>query len=893
MKHRNQAKTQRQVFDYQGVLHRIINRIRQSLELQEILDTTAEETCAFLETDRVKIYCFDPDGSGEVLAESIRGIRLPSLRGLSFPADDIPLHARELFIKSRLRVIVDVASQRKILNQLDHAETGEHLDVEQIRYSPVDPCHAEYLAAMGVYSSLVVPILHQNQLWGLLVSHHAEPRQYSQEELQVVQILVDQLSIAIAQANLLTQTRQQVSHEAMINQVSRLLHSPYDITQIRQSVLDQAVQAFGGNGGRLYIGDDAIGQPAQLYLYGEQPQGEPPQSGQLTSVRLEDSCFWQQTMGMVTDIALAVGDRGASNGSALSDRQTTLSTAAAVDRHLPDNAPPISQIQSIDDLYQDPQLQFLAPAFEKTTIRSILIVPLQYQNQCIGCLSIFRAEIDTEKLWAGQCNQDDRNTRPRRSFEAWQEIKKGQAQQWSSDDVKLAQALGTHLYMAVMQRRVEDMIRHQASHDPLTGLPNRLLFDKRLSLALAYAHQSGEMLAVMFLDLDRFKTINDTLGHASGDQLLQRVAHRLAKCLKPSDTIARWGGDEFTLILPQVRSAHDATKIARRILKTLKSSFDCQGQEIHVTTSIGIALAPYDGEDAETLLKNADMAMYRAKQQGKNDFQLYAPDMNTRALDQLVLANDLYRALNRGEFVLHYQPQVNLKTGQIVAMEALVRWQHPLRGLVPPIQFIPLAEETGQIKAIGEWVLQTACAQNRAWQDAGLPPIRMAVNLSARQFQQHNLVKSIDRVLAETGLEAQYLEVEITESIAMQDTSITVAILEELQARGVYISLDDFGTGYSSLATLKNFPLHTLKIDRAFVKDLTTDAKDAALIRAIVALGHGLNLGVIAEGVETAEQQEFLRSVGCDAMQGYFFSKPLPAAAIAQLYQRQKIVTLQ
>lgn len=874
MKRRNQTKTQRQVFDYQGVLHRIINRIRQSLELQEILDTTVKETCAFLKTDRVKIYRFHPDESGEVVAESIPGERLPSLLGLSFPASDIPPHARKLFVKSRLRVIVDVASQRKILNQLDNSETGEHLDVEQIRYGPVSPCHAEYLTTMGVYSSLSVPILHQGQLWGLLVSHHTEPHHYCQEELHVVQLLVDQLSIAIAQANLLTQARQQARHEAMINQLSRLLHSPCDINQIRQSVLDQTVKAFGGNGGRLYIGDDSIGQPSQLYLFGEQP----------TLARIEESRFWQQTMGVVAGITLE-----ASTGSTL---KNCAMESPATAHHLCDDPEIVPQIHSIDDLYKDPQLHFLAPAFEKTAIRSVLIVPLQYRHQCIGCLSVFRAEIDTETLWAGQWSPDDRNIRPRQSFEAWQEVKKGQAQAWNLDDVKLAQALGTHLYMAVMQRRVEDMIRHQASHDPLTGLPNRLLFDKRLSLALVNAHQWGEMLAVMFLDLDRFKTINDTLGHASGDQLLQQVAHRLAQCLKPSDTIARWGGDEFTLILPQVRSAHDATKIAKRIIKTLKTPFDFYGQEIHVTTSIGIALAPYDGEDSETLLKNADMAMYRAKQQGKNDFQLYAPDMNSQTLDQLVLANDLYRALNRDEFLLHYQPQVNLKTGQIVGMEALVRWQHPLRGLVPPIQFIPLAEETGQIKAIGEWVLQTACAQNRAWQEAGLPPIRMAVNLSARQFQQQNLVQLIDRVLSETGLEAQYLEVEITESIAMQDVNVTISILEELRAMGVCISLDDFGTGYSSLATLKQFPLHTLKIDRAFVKDLTTDEKDAALIRAIVALGHGLNLAVIAEGVETAEQQEFLCSVGCDAMQGYLFSKPLPAEAAAQLYQNHKFVTL-
>ena len=874
MKRRNKTKAYRQGFDGQGILHRITNRIRQSLELQEILDTTVEETCAFLETDRVKIYRFHPDGSGEVLAESLRGNRLPSLTGLNFPAGDIPSHARDLFVKSRLRVIVDVASQRKILNQLDHSETGEHLDVEQIRYSPVDSCHAEYLATMSVYSSLVVPILHQKQLWGLLVSHHAEPRQYSQNELQVVQLLVDQLSIAIAQASLLIQTRQQVRHEAMINQISRLLHSPCDVTQIRQSVLNQTVEAFGGNGGRLYVSADPTGQAAQLYIYGEQP----------TLAQVEESQFWQQAMGMIAGVTLDSTD--------YSGLDCELELLAATE-HCPfDYIGTDPQLHSIHDLYQDPQLQFLAPAFETTAIRSILIVPLQYRQQCIGCLSIFRAEIDTETLWAGRWDQDDRNLHPRRSFEAWREVKKGLAQEWSLDEVKLAQALGTHLYMAVMQRRVEDMIRHQASHDRLTGLPNRLLFDERLSLALAHAHQWGEMLAVMFLDLDRFKIINDTLGHASGDLLLQQVAQRLAKCLKQNDTIARWGGDEFTLILPQVKSAHDATKIAQRIIKALKTSFECNGQELHVTTSIGIALAPYDGEDAETLLKNADTAMYRAKQQGKNDFQLYAADMNTQALDQLVLANDLYRALNRGEFVLHYQPQVNLKTRQIVAMEALVRWQHPERGLIPPSHFIPLAEETGQINAIGEWVLQTACAQNRAWQEAGLPPIRVAVNLSARQFQQQNLAQLIDRVLTETRLEAQYLEVEITETIAMQDVNVTISVLEKLQAMGTYISIDDFGTGYSSLATLKQFPLNTLKIDRAFVKDLMTDAKDAALIRAIVALGHGLDLIVIAEGVETAEQQEFLCSVGCDAMQGYWFSKPLPAEAAAQC-QHQRLSDLE
>ncbi|MBD1835717.1 EAL domain-containing protein [Cyanobacteria bacterium FACHB-472] len=431
-------------------------------------------------------------------------------------------------------------------------------------------------------------------------------------------------------------------------------------------------------------------------------------------------------------------------------------------------------------------------------------------------------------------------------------------------------------------RQQSERERHQASHDRLTELPNRLLFDERLTLALDYVHQQGEMLAVMFLDLDRFKSINDTLGHAIGDQLLQQAARRIEICLKQSDMLARWGGDEFTLILPYIHSAEDITEIAQRILKVLEAPFVFSQQELHITASIGIALAPYDGKDAETLLKNADIAMYQAKQRGRNSFQLYTADMNIQGFDQLVLANDLYKALARDEFLLHYQPQVNLQTGQIVGLEALIRWQHPQRGLVPPDQFIAIAEETGQINAIGEWVLRTACAQNRAWQIAGLPPLRVAVNLSGRQFQQ-NLVRLITQVLSETGLEPQYLEIEITETIAMQDLPLTISVLKELQEMGVYISMDDFGTGYSSLATLKQFPLHTLKIAREFIKDLATSPKDAAVIQAIVALAHGLSLGVVAEGVETLEQWNFLQSSKCDAMQGYFFSRPLAPEAVIQL----------
>ncbi|WP_051482664.1 bifunctional diguanylate cyclase/phosphodiesterase [Synechocystis sp. PCC 7509] len=537
---------------------------------------------------------------------------------------------------------------------------------------------------------------------------------------------------------------------------------------------------------------------------------------------------------------------------------------------------------TINNLYQEPAFEALIPDFQSTPIRSILIVPLQYHQQCVGYLSIFRNEIDTEILWAGHWNEDERNLLPRKSFAAWREIKEGQIQMWTQEEIKLAQSLGTHLYMAVMQKRVEGIIRHQASHDLLTDLPNRALFNERIFLALANAHGRGEILAVVFLDLDRFKTINDTLGHAVGDQLLQNAASRLKGCLRKVDTLARWGGDEFTLLLPQISCAEDVRKTAQRILDTFSTPFCFGNQELHITTSIGIALAPYDGEDAETLVKNADTAMYCAKQLGKNNYQFYAPTMNIKALGQLVLENNLYKALEREEFLLHYQPQVDLNTGEIVGMEALLRWQRPELGLVPPAQFIPLAEESGLIVPIGEWVLRTACTQNRAWQLAGLPPLRIAVNFSARQFQQPNLVKTIAQVLKETGLEPGYLELEITESLVMQNVDFTISVLGELQALGIHVSIDDFGTGYSSLSSLMYFPLDTLKIDQSFIRNLTTNPKNAAIITSVITLGHGLNLKVIAEGVETLAQLEFLRSVKCDAVQGYLFSRPLSAEAATQ-----------
>lgn len=838
----------------EGLLNRIVSRIRTCLDLQEILTGTVEEIRGFLGSDRVKIYRFDADGSGEVIAESIRGRCLPSLLGLHFPASDIPPQVREMFVKARQRAIVDVVSQRKTVYQLDGAKTGESLVAEDIRYLPVDRCHVEYLKAMGVSSALTVPILYENNLWGLLTCHQVKPRKFSENELKIVDLLVEQISIAIAQCNLLLQAQRQARDEVIINQINRILHSPLPATHKKQTVLEQIAKALQGSGARLYITAEPTGKPAQIYTWGDQPK----------LAEIEETPFWQQIINCNYE------------GKTITSEECKSSI-------VPESASKniASHLYNIDDLYKQPQLEYLVPWFASTSIRSLLIVPLQYHQQCIGCITIFRNEIETETLWAVKSNEESRKLHTDRAFEPWREIRTGQAKGWNWDEIKLAQTLGINLYMYAMQRRVEDTLRHQASYDVLTGLPNRLLFNDRLTLALANTHQEGEILAVLFLDLDGFKKINETLGHGVGDRLLQDVAQRLQKCLRESDTIARWCGDEFTLLLSPIVCAEDATQIAQVILSAFNFSFHIEGKgEFYIKASIGIALAPYDGEDAETLLKNADAAMHRVKQQGRNNYQLYTPSIGTQALERMVLENNLYKALEREEFILHYQPQIDLKTGKIAGMEALLRWQHPEQGLIPPNQFIPVAEETGLINPIGEWVLRTACAQNKAWQLAGLPPLRVAVNLSARQFMQQNLIEKIAQILEETGLEPHYLEIEITETTAIQDIDFTISVLQTLKNMGIYISMDDFGTGYSSLSSLKRFPLSTLKIDRSFIDD-------AAIVKAVIALGHGLNLKVIAEGVETPGQLEFLREVKCDDVQGYFLSKPLSPEAAANLFIQQ------
>jgi diguanylate cyclase (GGDEF)-like protein len=451
--------------------------------------------------------------------------------------------------------------------------------------------------------------------------------------------------------------------------------------------------------------------------------------------------------------------------------------------------------------------------------------------------------------------------------------------------------LGTLLSLRILQqkRRTEDRVNHMAFHDELTSLPNRMMLNQRLDQALSRHGRAGTQLAILFMDLDRFKVINDSLGHGAGDVLLCQVADRLRSESRIGDTVARMGGDEFVLLIESPETLMDVSACAQRVVERLSAPYLIGGNDCHITLSVGISLYPSDGNDSQKLLKAADVAMYRAKETGRNNYLHYTPSMNVHTLERLELESDLRHALERGEFLLHYQPKVETATGMIIGTEALLRWNHPLRGLISPTVFIPLAEETGLIVPIGEWVLAAACARNKAWQDQGLTNLTVSVNLSARQFGDPMLLEKLIRIISASGLDPSSLELEITESMVMSHGACAVAVLENLKSIGVQIAIDDFGTGYSSLAYLKSFPIDILKVDRSFIRDIPMDSSDMKITRAIIALAHGLRLKVVAEGVETADQLKFLRAHHCDSVQGYFLHRPLPEAEVADVLELNRL----
>ena len=456
----------------------------------------------------------------------------------------------------------------------------------------------------------------------------------------------------------------------------------------------------------------------------------------------------------------------------------------------------------------------------------------------------------------------------------------------SGDHQRLVE-MATHTAAIAIERALAGQrIEHLAYYDALTELPNRSLFHDRVSQILTLAERDGKETAILFIDLDRFKTINDSLGHHIGDRLLQAVAQRMHSCLREADTISRLGGDEFVVLLPET-DAQGAAHVAQNILERAVGPYEIEAHQLSITSSIGISLYPHDGTDVETLIKSADTAMYHAKENGRAGYQFFTREMNLAVSERLTVENGLRHALEHGQFVLYYQPQIDIKTGRIIGAEALIRWRHPQLGMVLPGKFIPVAEETGLIVAIGEWVLHEACRQNREWQLHGLPSIPVAVNLSARQLRKR-IADTVIRVLADTGLDASYLDLELTEGVMMQNAESTLATLRDLRDMGVKLSIDDFGIGYSSLAYLRQLPIDKVKIDQSFIRDLSEDPDDRAIASAIIGMGHSLRLKVVAEGVETQGQLMFLRDELCDEAQGYLFGRPVPAEEFARFLQPER-----
>mgnify|MGYP001251438452 CR=1 FL=1 len=467
------------------------------------------------------------------------------------------------------------------------------------------------------------------------------------------------------------------------------------------------------------------------------------------------------------------------------------------------------------------------------------------------------------------------------SFHAWMQSKIA-----NDENERFLRSYAT-IYAVNERKKAQEKIVHLAYHDALTHLPNRFLFNERLKQALEEAKATEKMLAVIFLDPDRLKVINDTLGHPAGDRLLESIANKLKCFVNESSTVARFGGDEFLILLTGLTHVDEARNFVKSLLPLFREPFVYANHELSLTVSAGIAMYPHDGTDADTLIKNADIAMYRAKQKGGNMYQFYHPEMNRRSLHRLNLEIHLRKALERGEFIVYYQPLVDLQSGRIIGMEALLRWVHPDWGMMSPGEFIPVAEETGLIVPIGNWVLKQACLQNYQWQKAGFPPLSVSVNISANMFQQSDFLAQVEQALEVTGLPPNLLCLEITETVAMQNVSYITEGMSKLKELGVQIAIDDFGTGYSSLSYLKRFRVNTLKIDKSFIRELTTDEDNAAIVTALIAMSQQLKIKTLAEGVETEEQLDFLRKRGCDGIQGYIFSAPLPPDEFEQLLRNR------
>jgi len=849
-------------FPQSSLYSKIQSIINSNDHWKENLNKILVEYRELLQIDRIKVYKFAQDNSGEVIAESVDEAFLPSLLGLHFPATDIPDQAREIYKKHLKGTIIDVSAKKKIIYTFSSQQKNNSENYLNFSYHPVDGCHIQYLLNMGVMSSLVTPILFWDKLWGLIVVHHSEPRRFSTEELEKMQFLSKEISLVLTKQQLTEEAEYYRNQETLLSEIDTFFQKNAYLQEQWQTILDKIVANFKADGGKLYLNfpnEQDSKDKGIKYI----------NNGILIDYEENDEAVFFKKLN--EQIKVTILDKVPFGDS----------------KYLP-----LSFVLS--DLKQDEKLTAFAQICSDNKIATFLFIPLQSQHEWLGYLMLFRKIKEVEKKWAGNID-DTRNMRPRQSFDTWTQFYY-HGEEWDQFDVKKAQILGRQLSILSIQQRLFSIIDSKSSYDKLTQLPNANFFTHQLTLSLVNSVDQGKILAVIIFNIDQFKRINESLGHLNGDRLLQEVSHKIQDFAEnyalDKFFLARWHGDGFALIIDNVTYPDDIARICQDLLNTFEEPFNFYSQLIHLSLGIGVSFAPYDGTNAATLLKNAENAMFQAKKKGRNNYQFYNLELSKKKIDKLSLENDLHQAIAREELLLYYQPQVELKTGNVIGLEALIRWQHPSLGLVSPTRFIPIAEEIGLIKPIGEWVIEASCKQISYWEKLGLKPIKISVNVSGIQFQDQNLVEKIKQILSKTKVNPIYLEIEITESVLIENVADTITKLKQLQAEGISIALDDFGTGYSSLATLKNFPIDKLKIDRSLVRNLHKSIEEQKLCQGILAIAEALNLKTTVEGVETIEQLNIVLNIGFHEIQGYFITPPLPVESLDRFLLNRQVLNI-
>lgn len=809
----------------------VIQSLQQAKSLKQLCDAAVREVRSITGFDRVMLYRFDPDFNGQVISEAASP-SADSYLDHHFPASDIPSQARAIFLQNWLRMIPHVGySPSRLYPGLDPV-THAPLDLSQTTLRSVSPIHLEYLTNMKVKATLTISLLDEDKLWGLIACHHEEPLLIDPEDRLGAQLI-----------------GQIVSSQLRVKEALEDIHYKAELKNVHARLL-----AF------MQAEEDLV-------------QGLVKHSPN------------------VLDIATAQGAAAAIN---FNGEWTLIGTTPSL-AQINDLVTWLAENHSKETLFQTDSLSRLYPdAYAYRKIASgLLAIAILKTNR--NYLLWFRPEVLTTVVWAGNPEKSAQKTsgtirlNPRTSFESWEEAVTGTAVPWKKVEIEVVEELRNSITALDLERQFTQeqnaraLAENLARHDFLTKLPNRLLLNDRIAQAIILAQRHGTMLALLFLDLDHFKHINDSLGHAVGDKLLQSVAQRLCTCVRKSDTVSRQGGDEFVILVSEDKHAEDAALTADKILAAFSVPHSIDGHELHVTTSIGISTYPADAMDAETLIKNADTAMYQSKEKGRNNYQFFQNEMNVRAVERHVIESNLRHAMARQEFELHYQPKVHLDSGTITGAEALLRWKHPELGLMLPERFVPIAEDCGLIVPIGRWVLQQACAQAKRWEDEGLKPGSVAVNVSALEFARMDFVEGVRAVLNQTGLAPCCLQLEITESVLMRNADSNISQLQQLKKLGVQLAVDDFGTGYSSLSYLNRFPIDVLKIDQSFVHDINSPKGNGIIVSAIIAMGTSLKQRVVAEGVEELDQLAFLKEQHCEEGQGYLFSQPLAAERFSAL----------